>query len=105
MFDLRNSLVSKKTGSHRNRRRGHMSTSAHVDRTELLECRTLLSGVRLDSSFGTGGRVNTEFKEGTRTSTVVLDSALQADGRIVAVGNGGIARFLPKRFARHVIWY
>lgn len=95
MFDLLTGLVAAKSESRRSRSRVRTSIVANCESIEPLESRALLSAVTLDASFGISGKVNTEFKEGLRTSTVALDSALQTDGKIVAVGDGGIARFLP----------
>ena len=63
---------------------------------ESLEPRLLLTAGDPDLTFGIGGKVvDTEFREGTSVSDTVLASALQSDGKIVAAGEGGIARYLP----------
>jgi len=43
-------------------------------------------GGRLDSSFGEGGSVLTDFDPGRCTATIVSGLAIQADGRIVVAG-------------------
>jgi uncharacterized delta-60 repeat protein len=50
-----------------------------------MEDRCLLSAGALDPSFGSGGTVTTVLKSGSQANAV----AIQSDGKIVAVGNGG----------------
>lgn len=52
---------------------------------EWLEPRTLLSAGSLDPSFGTGGQMAIQFPSG-QTVTVVRDSLVQPDGKIVITG-------------------
>ena len=54
----------------------------------------LLSAGDADLSFGTSGQVTTEFSTSTAWGTTVLATALQSDGRIVACGEGAVARYL-----------
>ena len=61
---------------------------------ELLEQRVLLSAGDTDLSFGNSGQVTTEFSASTAWGTTVLATALQSDGRIVACGEGAVARYL-----------
>ncbi len=61
---------------------------------ERLEDRRLLAVGDLDLSFGVGGHVQTEYASGP-TSVAALSSVIQTDGKIVAAGEGGIARFMP----------
>jgi uncharacterized delta-60 repeat protein len=67
-------------------------------RLEELETRTLLSAGVLDSTFGVGGRVVTDFFQ---SSDRVRALAVQGDGKIVAVGEmvvGGDAQFAVARY-------
>jgi uncharacterized delta-60 repeat protein len=50
---------------------------------------------RLDSTFGTGGKVTVPFNAG---SDYLFAVALQSDGKIVAAGSSGEAAFLVARF-------
>jgi uncharacterized delta-60 repeat protein len=43
----------------------------------------------VDSSFGTGGRVQTSFTSGRNSSDVARAGAIQADGKIVLTGSSG----------------
>ena len=61
---------------------------------EQLESRRLLSAGELDPSFGTGGKVVTDFG-GTDSGQAV---AVQSDGRIVVVGHRGEADFVLARY-------
>jgi uncharacterized delta-60 repeat protein len=61
---------------------------------ELLEQRQLLTAGDLDPTFGVGGYVETEYATSTEASRA-LASVVQSDGKIIAAGEGGIARFLP----------
>jgi uncharacterized delta-60 repeat protein len=62
---------------------------------ESLERRILLTAGDLDPSFGVGGQVETEFDTTTTWGRTAQASLLQSDGRIVAAGEGAIARYLP----------
>lgn len=62
--------------------------------TEPMEPRALLTAGMLDTSFGVGGHVVTEFDEWTTTSENALASARLPDGRILAAGEGGLVRYL-----------
>ena len=95
MMNLFRQLLTARPGSRRRTGSNQSGVAVSCGNAELLETRALLSAGDLDPSFGIGGKVNTEFHDGTRTSSVALASALQADGAIVAAGEGGIARFLP----------
>lgn len=64
-------------------------------RTELLEQKILLTAGDLDPSFGVGGQVETEFDNTATWGRTAMASARQADGKIVAAGEGAIARYLP----------
>ncbi|MFO1002834.1 MAG: hypothetical protein U0936_21090 [Planctomycetaceae bacterium] len=55
----------------------------------------MLSAGDLDLTFGNSGQVTTEFEESSTWGRVVMASALQTDGKIIAVGEGAIARYLP----------
>ncbi len=61
---------------------------------ESLELRHLLTAGDLDPGFGAGGHVQTDYAASTE-SAKALASVVQSDGRIIAAGEGGIARFLP----------
>ena len=92
-------FLANELATNRNARRSlhslRSSVAADFGHAESLEARTLLSAGDLDPSFGVGGKVTTEFREGTTTSVVARATALQADGKVVAVGDGGIARYMP----------
>src|SRR5687767_8735694 len=59
---------------------------------ERLEGRRLLAFGDLDETFGTGGFVQTKFRD---RPGGVQQLFTMSDGRIVAVGQPGIARYLP----------
>jgi uncharacterized delta-60 repeat protein len=54
---------------------------------------------QLDSSFGTGGRVTTNF--GNNTIASISAIALQSDGKIVAVGQASSNGFVVARYLGH----
>jgi uncharacterized delta-60 repeat protein len=62
--------------------------------TETMERRALLTAGGVDLSFGNSGHVITEFDDWSTLSETALSSARQSDGKIVAVGEGGMARYL-----------
>jgi len=74
-------------------RRLSLTTHTAVS-TESMEPRALLTAGMLDTSFGVGGHVVTEFDEWTTTSENALASARLPDGRILAAGEGGLVRYL-----------
>jgi uncharacterized delta-60 repeat protein len=89
-------IVQSLKSAGKNRRRGAgRKLSLHNSAFESLETRALLSAGNLDVSFGNGGQVTTEFEESSSWGRVALATALQSDGKIVAVGEGAIARYLP----------
>ena len=49
----------------------------------------------VDLTFGTQGKVNTEFRESQAWGKIALASVVQADGKIVTAGEGTVARYLP----------
>ena len=57
--------------------------------------RYLTSG-QLDTSFGSGGLVTTNFGSGTSASIAAL--VLQTDGKIVAAGNSSQGNFIVARY-------
>src|SRR2546423_8144633 len=65
---------------------------------ESLEPRRLLAGVSLDSTFGSGGKVLTNFGS---SYDEPVDIAHQPDGKILVLGESGtyinytLARYLP----------
>lgn len=63
-------------------------------RLEMLEARRLLAVGDLDLTFGTSGHVQTEYASGPAAINAIA-SAVQSDGKVVAAGEGGIARFMP----------
>lgn len=76
------------------RRRISPSNGHQPIQVELLEQRQLLTAGDLDPTFGVGGHVETEYATSTEASKA-LASVVQSDGKIIAAGEGGIARFLP----------
>ncbi len=60
---------------------------------ERLEERRVFSAGELDTSFGINGIVRTEFNESQTLGTSALGTVIQSDGKIVAAGEGGMARF------------
>jgi uncharacterized delta-60 repeat protein len=85
-------LIGSRTLDTRRRispRDGHQSI-----RVELLEQRQLLTAGDLDPTFGVGGHVETEYVTSTEASKAFA-SVEQSDGKIIAAGEGGIARLLP----------
>lgn len=56
---------------------------------ELLEDRALLSLGALDASFSSDGLVTTDFFHNARSFDTTRAIAIQADGKIIAVGTGG----------------
>ena len=97
MFERISSMMSiaSRPVSRRTRGAGERFVAACLAYSESLETRTLLSAGDFDPSFGVGGKVTTEFRDGMTTSVVARATALQADGKIVAAGEGGIARYMP----------
>ena len=90
------SLIRSFFSAHASRRAiSHRKAIAVIPSVQNLESRALLSAGDLDLTFGNAGHVNTEFEESSTWGRVVLASALQTDGKIVAVGEGAIARYLP----------
>jgi uncharacterized delta-60 repeat protein len=67
------------------RQAGRRSPRSFRPHLEVLEGRTLLSAGALDSTFGTGGQVTTDFPGFTQPSALAL--AIQTDGKIVAAGS------------------
>jgi uncharacterized delta-60 repeat protein len=92
---MRSFIESFFAGKYSRRTQAHCRAGGHIPAVQPLESRVLLSAGELDLSFGNSGRVVTEFEESNTWSNVVLASAIQQDGRIIAVGEGAIARYLP----------
>lgn len=66
-----------------------------LPRFEWLERREVLTAGDLDSLFGTAGRVITEFHDSDAFSRDAYNSVIQPDGKIVAAGQGALARYNP----------
>ena len=60
---------------------------------ERLDERTVFAAGQLDTNFGEAGIARTGFDDSATYGTLVLGTAVQSDGRIVAAGEGGMARF------------
>lgn len=60
---------------------------------EVLESRRVLVSGDVDSTFGVGGETTTEFREGAAWGKTAYASVVQADGKIVAVGEGAVVRY------------
>ena len=61
---------------------------------ESLEGRRLLYSGEFDLQFGNAGIVRTELDATTRWSHIAADSVFQADGKLLATGDGGLTRYL-----------
>lgn len=75
--------------------RRHSRSRLSVVRFEQLEQRTVLAAGQLDATFGSGGTVRTEFDSTNTSGDTALDVAIDSASRLVAVGKGGMARFMP----------
>jgi Domain of unknown function (DUF5122) beta-propeller len=68
-------------------------TAPYRPRLEVLENRCLLSAGALDSTFGSGGTVTTDFGRGSTDYANALaiypNAGTGNDGKIVVFGNGG----------------
>ena len=62
-------------------------------RFEWLESRELLFAGDLDSAFGVGGKVITEFHDSSAWSHTAYSSVMQTNGKIVAAGEGALSRY------------
>ena len=60
---------------------------------ESLETRCVLTSGELDLSFGKAGIVETEFDESQSWGKIAYATAIQTDGKIVATGDGALARY------------
>lgn len=65
-----------------------------IRRIERLEQRIVFSAGQLDANFGVEGVVRTEFDNTTTYGDTALATAVDTGGRVVAAGEGGMARFL-----------
>ena len=63
-------------------------------RVEQLEQRTVFAAGLLDTTFGSGGSVRTEFDASTTYGDMALSTVVDSANRIIAAGKGGMARFL-----------
>ena len=77
--------LASRSGSRRTTRRRLL--------VESVEPRRLFYSGELDTQFA-GGIVRTEVDASTNWSHSATDSVLQSDGKLVAVGDGGLARYL-----------
>ncbi len=62
---------------------------------ESLERRAVMTAGELDLSFGNNGQVTTEFDNSATWGRTALTSVLQPDGKIIAAGEGALARYHP----------
>lgn len=76
-------------------KRRHLRSRLSVVRFEQLEQRTVFAAGQLDATFGSGGTVRTEFDTTNTSGDTALDVAIDSASRLVAVGKGGMARFMP----------
>lgn len=60
---------------------------------ELLESRRVLASGDLDLSFARTGIVDTEFDTSQAWGKIAYATVLQTDGKIIATGDGGLARY------------
>ena len=60
---------------------------------ETLETRCVLYSGDLDTAFG-GGIVRTEIDDATASANSAYEAVRQTDGKLVATGDGGVARYL-----------
>ena len=65
------------------------------NRMEQLEQRTVFAAGLLDTTFGSGGSVRTEFDASTTYGDTALATVVDSGNRVIAAGEGGMARFLP----------
>src|SRR5205085_5576148 len=70
--------------------RGRTARRERFLRMESLEDRRVLTAGDLDTTFGNGGYVTSEFFGAPNSTEGALAVALQSDGKIVAAGEGGV---------------
>src|SRR5437867_1611039 len=80
------SVPAKRRPAAQNHQARRRRTATVKPSLELLEDRTLLSAGALDRSFGSGGKVITDFTNPYEFASAV---AVQADGKVVVVGTNG----------------
>ena len=66
-----------------------------VGTIEQLELRRVFSAGQLDSTFGIDGMVRTEFHSSATYGDTALATLVDSSNRVLAAGEGGMARFLP----------
>lgn len=76
-------------------KRRHVRSRTLFASFEQLEQRTVFAAGQLDTTFGNGGTVRTEFDSSNTSGNTALDVAIDSASRMVAVGKGGMARFMP----------
>jgi uncharacterized delta-60 repeat protein len=93
---LRNvkSLIQRPNRKRNGYPRPAKRSRSHRPLLELLEDRTLLNAGALDLTFGTGGKVLTDFPIAAHDFGLGL--AIQADGKVVVVGQSSNADFVGK---------